>query len=163
MCEGSPAVGRRAPARVGVVGQEAPQLVLLEALQQRPVVQDGAHVHRRQGLRALRAGDAHAALRDLDAQVLAQAVRAGPVRAGSEAGEVAARLAEQAQRALLQVLVQELLLAGGGEGQDVRRAAVRPGGVGALPGFLAAPIVGFCTSSHVSAVGQRNGRFAGVA
>lgn len=78
-------------------------------------------VERRQRLGALRAGDAHAALRDLDAQVLAKTVGAGAVGAGGELREVTARLAEQAQRTLLQMLIQQLLLAGGGQGQDAGR------------------------------------------
>lgn len=48
--------------------------------------------------------------------------------AGGQAGEVAPRLTEQAQRALLQVLVQQLLLAAGGEGQDAGGAAADSAG-----------------------------------
>lgn len=58
----SPAVRCRTPASVWVSRQESPQLVLLKALQQSLVVQDGADVHRRQRLGALRTCDAHSAL-----------------------------------------------------------------------------------------------------
>lgn len=58
----SPAVRCWTPASVWVGRQETAQLVLLEALQQSPVIQDGADVHRRQRLGALRARDAHSAL-----------------------------------------------------------------------------------------------------
>lgn len=132
----SPAVGRGAPARIWISSQVTPQLVLLIALQQRLVVQDGADVQRRQRLGALRARDAHPALRYLDAQVLAEAVGARSVGAGGESREVATWLTEQAQWALLQVLVQQLLLAGGGDGQDAGGTAEDPAGALSCGGIV---------------------------
>lgn len=150
----SPAVRCWAPASVRIGRQETPQLVLLEALQQSRVVQDGADVRRRQRLGALRAGDGHPALGDLDAQVLAQAVGARVVGAGGEAGEVAPRLTEQAQRALLHVLVQELLLAAGGQGQDAGGAAADACTFSGLSGCR--------SSSAFSSFSRRSSRFGGL-
>lgn len=112
----------------------------------------------RQRLGALRARNAHPALRYLDAKILAEAVRARPVGAGGEAGEVAPRLTEEAQRALLQVLVQELLLAAGGEGQDAGGAAADA--TGALCCALACVRLSRCRSaSAFSSFSSRSSGF----
>lgn len=156
----SPAVRRRAPARIWISSQETPQLVLLKPLQQRPVIQDGTNIQGRQCFGALRARDSHPALWYLNAQVLAEAVRACSVGAGGQSWEVATRLTEQAQWALLQVFIQELLLAGRGEGQDTGGAAAGPAHALSCGSTVLASLSRCWRTSSFSSFSSRNSWFS---
>ena len=95
-----PAVGGRAPPAVRVRGEAAPQQELLILFQERRVIQDVRHLPRDQPLGTLWAAELHAALGDLDAQVLAQAAQAGAVAAPQQLWQLLWGLAHQAQGTL---------------------------------------------------------------
>jgi len=95
-----PTVWRGAPAAVRVGHQPPAEHELLVLLHDGAVGQDGLDVVRVEALGALGAADVDARLRDLNAQVLPQAVGAGSVRARHDVREPVARVPQQAQRAL---------------------------------------------------------------
>lgn len=95
-----PTVWGRTPAAVGISRQPPPQHELLVLVHKRAVTKDDADVVRVEALRALGATDVDARLRDLDAQVLAEAVNAGAVVAGHDVRETLPGVVQKAQRAL---------------------------------------------------------------
>lgn len=98
-----PTVRGRAPAAVRFSHQPPPQHELLVLLHEGPVPQDQTDVMGVEALRALGAADVDSRLRDLDAQILSQAVCTGAVVTGHDVWEALACVAQQAQRAFQQL------------------------------------------------------------
>lgn len=93
-----PAVRGGAPSTVRVSGEPPPEHELLVLLHEGAVSEDHADVVGVEALGALRAADVHAALRDLDAQVLPQTVGARAMMTCHNVREAVSGMAQQAER-----------------------------------------------------------------
>ncbi len=98
-----PAVWSRAPAAIGIGHQPAAQHELLIFLHEHMVVEYNANVMGVEALWALGAADVDPALRDLDAQILSEAVGTRAVVACHDVREAVSGVAQQAQRTLQQL------------------------------------------------------------
>lgn len=92
-----PAVGGWAPSAVRVSSEPPPQHELLVLLHEGTVCENHADVVGVEALRALGAADVNAALRDLDAQVLPQTVRARAMVTRHDVREAITGMAQQAE------------------------------------------------------------------
>lgn len=93
-----PAVRGGAPATVRVSSEPPPEHELLVLLHEGAVSEDHADVVGVEALRALWAADVHAALRDLNAQVLPQTVGARAMVTRHDVREAVPGVAQQAER-----------------------------------------------------------------
>lgn len=95
-----PTVWRGTPPAVRVSHQPPSQHELLVLVHERPVSENDADVVWVETLRAFGAADVDARLRDLDAQVLAEAVDTGAVVTGHDVRETLPGVVQKAQGAL---------------------------------------------------------------